>query len=169
MENNPLDDELLKELGLDTELDENFDNQDEDKKDSSNDEEEGFSFDEEATSPEAKLDSELDQPSSSPKESSGKMLDQRMIDNLDQEVTTNQPFKESSSLVDDMPIQLVAVLAKKTMTLKELIKIKQGEVIAMNKLPNEQVDLVANGKLVAKGQMVLIDGKLGIQIKQIVA
>ena len=71
------------------------------------------------------------------------------------------------SFAKDMPVHVVAVLGKKTMTLAEVIAIKQGEVIDFKKLPQESIDLVANGKLVAKGELVLIDGKLGIQIKQL--
>ncbi|MBX7149093.1 FliM/FliN family flagellar motor switch protein [bacterium] len=68
----------------------------------------------------------------------------------------------------DMPVQVVAVLGKKTITLKEILSLKQGELFELKKLPQEQIDLVANGKLVARGDLVLIDGKMGLQIKQII-
>lgn len=71
------------------------------------------------------------------------------------------------NLSRDMPVQIVAVLGKKTMTLSEVIALKQGEMIDFNKLPQESIDLVANGKLVAKGELIVIDGKLGVQIKQL--
>ena len=71
-------------------------------------------------------------------------------------------------LSEDMPVQVVAVLGKRTMTLKDVIGLKQGEVIELKKLPQETIDLVANGKLMARGELVLVDGKLGIQIKQLV-
>lgn len=71
-------------------------------------------------------------------------------------------------LSQEMPVQVVAVIGKKTLTLRELVSFKQGEVLELGKLPNESVDLVANGKLIARGEMVLIDGKVGIQIKQLV-
>ena len=71
-------------------------------------------------------------------------------------------------LSEEMPVSVVAVIGKKTVTLRELVAFKQGEVVELGKLPNESVDLVANGKLIARGEMVLIDGKIGIQIKQLV-
>lgn len=71
-------------------------------------------------------------------------------------------------LTQEMPVQVVAVIGKKTLTLRELVAFKQGEVVELGRAPNESVDLVANGKLIARGELVLIDGKLGIQIKQLV-
>ncbi len=70
-------------------------------------------------------------------------------------------------LAQSMPIPLVVVLGKKTMTLKEVAALKSGHIIELGKLPQEMVDLVANGKLVGKGELVLIDGKVGVQIRQI--
>lgn len=69
----------------------------------------------------------------------------------------------------DLPLQVVAVLGKKSMTLKEVLNLKQGEIIELKKMPQDMIDLVANGKLLARGELVLVDGKLGIQIKQIVS
>ena len=73
------------------------------------------------------------------------------------------------SLARDMPVQIVAVLGKKTMSLADAISLKQGEIVDFKKLPHDLVDLVANGKLVGRGELVVIDGKLGIQIKQLVS
>ncbi len=72
------------------------------------------------------------------------------------------------NLAEDMPIQVVAVLGKRSLTLKELIALKPGEVLELKKIPQDAIDLVANGKLIARGELVLMDGKLGIQIKQLV-
>ena len=54
------------------------------------------------------------------------------------------------------------------MTLRELVSVQQGEFIELKKAPQDAIDLVANGKLVARGELVLIEGKLGIQIKQLI-
>lgn len=72
------------------------------------------------------------------------------------------------NLAEDMPIQVVAVLGKRSLTLKELIALKSGEILELKKIPQDAIDLVANGKLIARGELVLMDGKLGIQIKQLV-
>lgn len=73
----------------------------------------------------------------------------------------------SAGLAADMPVQVVAVLGKKTITVGDLVGLKKGEVVELNRFPNEAVDLVANGKLMAKGELVEIDGKLGVRIIKI--
>lgn len=71
------------------------------------------------------------------------------------------------NLTADIPVQMVAVLGKKTITVKEVIAMKMGQVIELNRLPNEAIDLVANGKLIAKGEVVEVDGRLGVRILKI--
>ncbi|OGQ05549.1 MAG: hypothetical protein A3F82_02625 [Deltaproteobacteria bacterium RIFCSPLOWO2_12_FULL_44_12] len=71
---------------------------------------------------------------------------------------------EAVSMSEDVPVRLVAVLGQKKMVLKDLLKLKVGHAIDFERAPNEFVDLMANGKLVARGELVEIDGKLGVRI-----
>jgi len=71
------------------------------------------------------------------------------------------------NLTSDIPIQIVAVLGKKSVTVKDIVSLRMGEVVELNRLPNEAIDLVANGKLIAKGELVDIDGRLGLRILKI--
>jgi len=73
----------------------------------------------------------------------------------------------NAGLTADVPIQLVAVMGKKMITIKEILSLSKGQVIELNRFPNEAIDLVANGKLMAKGELVEIDGKLGVRIIKI--
>ncbi|MBI5300302.1 MAG: FliM/FliN family flagellar motor switch protein, partial [Deltaproteobacteria bacterium] len=71
---------------------------------------------------------------------------------------------EAVHMSEDMPVKLVAVLGKKNILLKDLLRLKVGQSIDLERAPNEFVDLMANGKLVARGELVEIDGKLGVRI-----
>jgi flagellar motor switch protein FliN len=71
------------------------------------------------------------------------------------------------NLTSDIPVQIVAVLGKKSVTVKDIVSLRMGEVVELNRLPNEAIDLVANGKLIAKGELVDIDGRLGLRILKI--
>lgn len=64
----------------------------------------------------------------------------------------------------DIPVQLVAVLAKKTLALKNILEMKTGEILDFKKMPQDMLDLVVNGKLVAKAELVLVDGRVGARI-----
>lgn len=73
-----------------------------------------------------------------------------------------------SNLVQEVPVQMAAVLAKKSLMLKDILGLKTGEVIDFSKRPEDPLDLVVNGKLVAKAELVLVDGKLGAKIVKLI-
>ncbi len=75
--------------------------------------------------------------------------------------------KKIVSLTSDIPIQIVAVLGKKPVTIKDIVSLRMGQVVELNRLPNEAIDLVANGKLIAKGELVEVEGRLGVRILKI--
>lgn len=68
----------------------------------------------------------------------------------------------------NIPVQLAAVIAKKSVKLSDLLELKKGEVVDFKKTVQEPLDLVANGKLIAKAELVLIDGKIGARIVKLV-
>ena len=72
--------------------------------------------------------------------------------------------RELIGLGSDIPVQLVVVMGKKSVTVKDLLGLRMGQVIDMDKVPTEPVDLVAGGKIIAKGELVEVDGKLGVRI-----
>jgi len=67
-------------------------------------------------------------------------------------------------LSPDVPVQVIAVIGKRGITIKELMELRMGQVIDLKRPPNETVDVVVNGKLFARGELVEIDGKLGVKI-----
>lgn len=75
--------------------------------------------------------------------------------------------KEMMGLSPDIPVQVVVVMGKKSVTVKDLLGLRMGQVIDMEKLPTEPVDIVAQGKVIAKGELVEVDGKLGVRILRI--
>lgn len=75
---------------------------------------------------------------------------------------TDEPI--GAELAADLPVQVVAVLGKKTMVLRDILGFHVGQVLDLGRPPTEVVDLVANGKLIAKGELVEVDGKLGVRI-----
>lgn len=83
--------------------------------------------------------------------------------------TTHEPFEaEALKVSEDIPVQIAAVLAKRTLALKDVLDLKAGEVLEFKKAPQEPVDLVANGRLIGRGELILVDGKLGIRIVKLV-
>lgn len=76
--------------------------------------------------------------------------------------------EELAELAPDVPVSLVAVIGKTTTNVGELIKYRMGQVIDLARPPGETVDIVANGRLIARGELVEMDGKLGVRILKMV-
>lgn len=64
----------------------------------------------------------------------------------------------------DIPVQMVVVMGRKNVTVGDLMEMKTGQVIEMDKVPGDTFDLVVGGRIVAKGELVNVDGKLGLRI-----
>lgn len=153
-EKDPLDDELLRELGLEPH-----------EVEASPEESFEEAPDEYAPEPEPE-EAHHAQAVAQPAEPASRPAQPR----YQAPTRPDENFRENTrQLVSEMPIQVVAVLGKKTMSLSEVLELKAGEVLDLRKLPQEMVDLVANGRLIARGELVLVDGKVGIQIKKVVA
>lgn len=75
---------------------------------------------------------------------------------------------EALKMSADVPVQLVAVIGRTTVSVKDLMNYQMGQVVDLGRPPAETVDLVASGKLFARGELVDIDGKLGVRIVKIV-
>jgi flagellar motor switch protein FliN/FliY len=80
-----------------------------------------------------------------------------------------QQFAESLlELAPDMPVNLVAVIGKMQMSVGDLMKCRLGQVLDLGRPPGETVDVVANGRLIARGELVDMDGQLGVRILKMV-
>lgn len=85
------------------------------------------------------------------------------------EAVSEEEFSESlMNLAPDVPVNLVAVIGKTTSNVGDLMKTKAGGVIDLGRPPGETVDLVANGRLIARGELVEMDGQLGVRILKMV-
>jgi len=69
----------------------------------------------------------------------------------------------------DVPLDVSVELGKTQKTIKEVLELNQGSIIQLDKMAGEPVDLMVNGKLVAKGEVVVIDENYGIRITAIIS
>lgn len=74
------------------------------------------------------------------------------------------PVKDLLDLSPDMTVPLVIVMGRKAFTVQDLLALRIGQIMDLERAPTEPVDLVAAGKVVGKGELVEVDGKLGIRI-----
>jgi flagellar motor switch protein FliN/FliY len=68
----------------------------------------------------------------------------------------------------DIPLNVVVELGKTKLTLKQVMELSVGSLIELDKLTGEPVDIIVNGKLIARGEVVVIDENFGVRITEIV-
>ncbi len=71
---------------------------------------------------------------------------------------------EGAELLNDIPLQITVELSRVPVTAEEVVSLKVGQVIDLNKVPGEPVDLSVNGKVVARGELVEVEGHLGVRV-----
>ena len=76
--------------------------------------------------------------------------------------------KQNLDLLLDVEIPISVEVGRAQMSLEEVLKLVPGSVIALDKKAEEPVDLRVNGKLVARGEVVLVDDVYGLRVTQIV-
>lgn len=71
-------------------------------------------------------------------------------------------------LLMDVPMNVSVEIGRKKMTLKNILDLGSGSVVELEKMANEPVDILVNGKLIAKGGVVVIDDSFGVRITDII-
>lgn len=69
----------------------------------------------------------------------------------------------------DIPLNVSAELGRTRLMINELLQLGQGSVIELNKLAGEPLELYVNGKLVARGEAVVINEKFGVRLTDIIS
>ena len=70
--------------------------------------------------------------------------------------------------VFDVPVQVSAVLGRSRMDVGELLKLGPGTVLELDRRVGEAIDIYVNNKLVARGEVVLVEDKLGVTMTEII-
>ena len=81
-----------------------------------------------------------------------------------------QPPTVASELeaVYDIPIQVSAVLGKASMQVSQLLKLGRGAVVELDRKVGEAIDIYVNNRLVARGEVVVVDNRLGVTMTEII-
>ncbi|HAT25088.1 MAG: flagellar motor switch protein FliN [Pantoea sp.] len=77
-------------------------------------------------------------------------------------------FAEDLNLILDIPVKITVELGRTKMTIKELLALSQGSVVALDGLAGEPLDILVNDFLIAQGEVVVISDKFGIRITDII-
>ena len=77
--------------------------------------------------------------------------------------------KENIEIIMDVPLEVSVELGRTKKKIKEILEFSPGSVIELDKLAGEPIDILVNGKFVAKGEVVVIDENFGIRVTDIIS
>ena len=69
----------------------------------------------------------------------------------------------------DVPVELAVEIGRTRMTIRETLSIAPGSIIALDKMAGDPVDLLVNGKRIARGEVIAIDEEFGLRVTEVVS
>jgi flagellar motor switch protein FliN/FliY len=75
----------------------------------------------------------------------------------------------SMEILLDIPLEISAELGRTRMIISDLLQLGQGSVIELNKLAGEPLEILVNQKLIARGEVVVVNEKFGIRLTDIIS
>lgn len=89
-------------------------------------------------------------------------------DDEDYEYEVGEPMAKDVEAIYDIPVQISAVLGRSTMQVSQLLKLGRGAVVELDRKVGEAIDIYVNNRLVARGEVVVVEDKLGVTMTEIV-
>lgn len=87
---------------------------------------------------------------------------------IDSSYAEGEPMAEDVTAIYDIPVQISAVLGRSTMQVSQLLKLGRGAVVELDRKVGEAIDIYVNNRLVARGEVVVVEDKLGVTMTEIV-
>jgi flagellar motor switch protein FliN len=80
----------------------------------------------------------------------------------------HEPMAGDVTAIYDVPVQISAVLGRSTMQVSQLLKLGRGAVVELDRKIGEAIDIYVNNRLVARGEVVVVEDRLGVTMTEIV-
>ncbi len=89
-------------------------------------------------------------------------------DNKEADDTTDKDGPANIDLILDIPLSVTVELGRSKMLINDLLQLGQGSVIELTKLVGDPLEVLVNNKLVARGEVVVVNEKFGVRLTDIV-
>lgn len=70
--------------------------------------------------------------------------------------------------ISDIPVEISAVLGRSKMPVSQLLKMGRGAVVKLDRKVGEPIDIYVNNRLIAKGEVVIVENRIGITMTEII-
>jgi flagellar motor switch protein FliN len=96
----------------------------------------------------------------------GGKMEELLLEN--QQTGNMKKFELNLDNLLDVPVEISVEIGRTRMAIGELLSLSKGSIIELNKVAGESVDIYVNGKLLGKGEIVVVNERLGVRIMDIV-
>lgn len=76
---------------------------------------------------------------------------------------------DKMELILDIPVSVTVEIGRTKMTIRNLLQLNQGGIVALDRLAGDPLDVLVNGTLVAHGEVVVVNDKFGVRLTDIVS
>ena len=83
--------------------------------------------------------------------------------------TDNVTSSKNLDFILDIPLEVTVELGRTTMPIHDLLQLGQGSIVELNKIAGEPLEILINQKLIAKGEVVVVNEKFGIRLTDVVS
>ncbi len=88
---------------------------------------------------------------------------------VEEDKATETPERADLEFILDIPLELSVELGKTKMLVNDLLQLGQGSIVELNKLAGEPLEIFINRKLVARGEVVVVNEKFGVRLTDIIS
>ena len=75
----------------------------------------------------------------------------------------------SLEALGDIELDVTLELGRAEVTIEELLQLREGSVVPLDKAAGDPIDILANGRLVARGEVIVVDDKFGVRICEVIS
>lgn len=106
-----------------------------------------------------------------PKKTENNVDKQEESSEISDDISNDSPSDSTSNInvILDIPLQITVELGRTKMLINDLLKLGQGSVIELTKIAGETLEIFANQRLIARGEVVVIKEKYGIRLTEIIS
>ncbi len=95
-------------------------------------------------------------------------FEEMLADTENEDMVSGERSADDLEAVFDVPVRLSVVLGRTKMPVSNLLKMDVGSVVELDRQVGEAVDIYVNDRIVARGEIVLVDGRLGVTMTEII-
>ena len=81
--------------------------------------------------------------------------------------TDSSPVSKTAGILMDIKLQVRVLFGRTSMRLRDLLRLSAGSVVELDRAPDDIVELVINDRVIARGQVVVVEGCYGIRVTEI--